>query len=177
MVVRWPGSTHDTHIYKSSSLFNFLHSEAFPENAWLLGDSGYPLEHCLLTPVISPSAPGEENYNKYHKKTRKIIEQAFGILKSRFRIISKSGGMLCYNLEKCVKIILCCFILHNIAKTQNEPNNFENGSDDSGADTDNEEEDDDDGTREDDGELMQSTSGIRGQMNRNILINYSFQNQ
>lgn len=46
---------------------------------------------------------------------------AFGVLKSRFRIIHASGGNLLYSLNKCVQIITACFVLHNIATINRVP--------------------------------------------------------
>lgn len=116
VVCRWPGSTHDSHIYKSSGIYIHLHGRNFPANSYLLGDSGYPLEHFLLTPILSPLTREECRYNDNHRKTRKVIEMSFGILKSRFRILHKTGGVIGYQIEKCVQIIMCCFILHNFAR-------------------------------------------------------------
>lgn len=77
------------------------------------GDSGYPLQHCLLTPFANPASEAEQRYNNSHAKTRVVVEQAFGILKSRFRCLHKSGGSLQYTPVKCSRIILACILLHN----------------------------------------------------------------
>ncbi|XP_042877786.1 putative nuclease HARBI1 [Penaeus japonicus] len=50
-------------------------------------DSGYPLETCLMTPA-------ERCYNSNYACTRAVIEQCFGVLKSRLRSLHKSGGLL-----------------------------------------------------------------------------------
>lgn len=161
VVGRWPGSTHDSHIYKTCGLYNYIHSDLFPSNSYLLGDSGYPLEPCLLTPVLSPNTPQEMKYNEFHKKTRKIIEMAFGILKSRFRILHKTGGVLRYSLQKCIQIIICCFILHNIAMKKRLPLvDEECGSD----------QDDND---EPEVAAIFPTD-LRGRAVREVLINYNF---
>lgn len=77
------------------------------------GDSGYPLEPYLLTPFGNPTTPAEERYNRSHKRTRVIIEQTFGLLKSRFRCLHESGGTLQYLPHKCCKIVVACILLHN----------------------------------------------------------------
>lgn len=86
------------------------------------GDSGYPLEHCLMTPFANPSTPPEERYNTGHTKTRVVVEQCFGILKSRFRCLHKSGGNLQYNPIKCAKITMACLLLHNYCIKRRIPN-------------------------------------------------------
>lgn len=85
------------------------------------GDSGYPLQHCLLTPFANPETVAEHRYNSSHAKTRVVVEQAFGILKSRFRCLHKSGGSLQYTPVKCSRITLACMLLHNTCIRRNIP--------------------------------------------------------
>lgn len=86
------------------------------------GDSGYPLEPYLLTPFGNPSTEAEASYNRSHKRTRVLIEQTFGLLKSRFRCLHKSGGSLQYIPQKCAKIIVACLLLHNYCVKRRIPN-------------------------------------------------------
>lgn len=56
-----------------------------------------------------------------------VVEHTFGVLKSRFRCLHKSGGALQYTPSKCAKITLACMLLHNrcirrnIALPEEEP--------------------------------------------------------
>jgi len=77
------------------------------------GDSGYPLEPWLLTPLANTTNPSEVAYNHAHSKTRTIIERCFGVLKSRFRCLDKSGGTLLYSPEKTCQLITAAAVLHN----------------------------------------------------------------
>lgn len=43
-----------------------------------------------------------------------MIEQAFGLLKSRFRCLHHSGGSLQYAPRKCANIVGSCLLLHNL---------------------------------------------------------------
>lgn len=52
IVVRHPGSTHDSVIFDRSSLRVFC--ERGEMGGMLLGDNGYPCRPYLLTPVINP---------------------------------------------------------------------------------------------------------------------------
>ncbi|KFM67610.1 putative nuclease HARBI1, partial [Stegodyphus mimosarum] len=54
VVARWPGSTHDSFMWKRSKLGELFVSGQIPRQNFLLGDSGYPLEPWLLTPYSSP---------------------------------------------------------------------------------------------------------------------------
>ncbi|XP_068120917.1 all-trans-retinol 13,14-reductase-like isoform X2 [Hyperolius riggenbachi] len=57
-----------------------------------VGESGYPSLPWLLTPVLHPTTAPEQAYNLAHKKTRVVMERTFGVIKSRFRAVSLSGG-------------------------------------------------------------------------------------
>lgn len=68
-----------------------------------------------MTPFLNPANNGEMKYNGAHTKTRRVIECAFGKLKSRFRCLDRSGGELQFSPERCSNIIMACSVLHNIA--------------------------------------------------------------
>ncbi|KAG0710936.1 putative nuclease HARBI1 [Chionoecetes opilio] len=109
---RFPGSTHDSFIWNNCALRQRFDRGDFG-NYLLLGDTGYALESFLMTPVTHPTTVPEERYNRGHCRTRVTVEQTFGILKSRFRCLHKSGGALQYTPLKCCKIIASCLLLHN----------------------------------------------------------------
>jgi len=77
------------------------------------GDSGYPLEPWLLTPVSTTTSPSEIAYNSAHSKTRVVIERCFGLWKSRFRCLDRSGGTLLYKAEKACQLVTATAVLHN----------------------------------------------------------------
>lgn len=79
------------------------------------GDSGYPLEPWLLTPLAQATDRSELAYNNAHCKTRSVIERCFGLLKSRFRCLDKSGGTLLYSAEKTCRLVTAVAVLHNIS--------------------------------------------------------------
>ncbi|XP_068089692.1 putative nuclease HARBI1 isoform X2 [Hyperolius riggenbachi] len=118
LVAGYPGSTHDSYILKHSSLHTILTSGNLPEG-WILGDDAYPVTEWLLTPIKDPKTKAEKNYNAAHKAAHSIIEHTFGSLKSRFRCLDRSGGVLQYSPEKGAQIILACCILHNLAVSRN----------------------------------------------------------
>lgn len=83
-VCKWPGSVHDSFIFRESQLHDLLKNQKI---GWLLGDSGYALQPFLMTPKSAPQTEAEITYNKAHSRTRIVVEKAFGVLKSRFRYI------------------------------------------------------------------------------------------
>ncbi|XP_053379191.1 putative nuclease HARBI1 isoform X1 [Mercenaria mercenaria] len=118
VVIRWPGSTHDSFILTNSNISNELEQR---NNGWLLGDSGYALKNWLMTPFMHPVNVQQQRYNSAHARTRNIVERSFGVLKSRFRCLDRSGCHLSYQPKKTVHIIGACFSLHNFATEKKMP--------------------------------------------------------
>uniref|UniRef100_A0A4W5QE63 DDE Tnp4 domain-containing protein n=1 Tax=Hucho hucho TaxID=62062 RepID=A0A4W5QE63_9TELE len=68
----------------------------------------------LIRPILHSKNDAEENYNHAQMKTRSLVERSIGVLKSRFRGICHSGGVILYSPEKTCKITTSACILHNI---------------------------------------------------------------
>nr|XP_022307569.1 putative nuclease HARBI1 [Crassostrea virginica] len=109
IVAKWPGSVHDSWIFRESYLSREL--ERGQLNGVLLGDSGYPLKPYLMTPYTFADTLAAQNYNSAHCKTRVTIEQTYGIIKKRFN--SLHSGLRTCPLTAC-RIIVACVVLHNI---------------------------------------------------------------
>lgn len=118
---RYPGSCHDAYIWRNSYICEELHHcfETGDRNSWLLGDSGYPQQPWLMTPVPNPP-PGspQERYNQRHAITRNSIERCIGVLKSRFRCLSIERKLR-YSPEKAGNIATACAVLHNLCVAGN----------------------------------------------------------
>lgn len=110
VVARWPGSSHDSHIFDNSLLRARFENNEFEEK-YLLGDSGYPCRRYLLTPLNNPETEAERRYNSAHIKTRNTIERTFGVLKRRFPCLSLG---LRVSVDKAAAIIIATCVLHNI---------------------------------------------------------------
>ena len=67
-----------------------------------------------MTPFRNPETR-ERNYNAAHIRTCAVVERTFGILKSRFRCLDKSGGTLFCSPNFVCQIIGACCVLHNYA--------------------------------------------------------------
>ncbi|KAL6490094.1 hypothetical protein MHYP_G00004390 [Metynnis hypsauchen] len=85
-------------------------------SASYLGDSGYALLTWLMTPLWNPQTDRERRYNSLHSRTRSVVERAIGQLKSRWRCLDRTGGMLLYRPEKVCRIVRACGVLHNVAQ-------------------------------------------------------------
>ena len=86
VLAKFPGSVHDSRIWKLSCVGSYVENH-FMVGEHILGDSGYMLKTCLLTPYRQPTTSAQENYNYAHKKTRVLIEQTFGRWKRRFHCL------------------------------------------------------------------------------------------
>ena len=94
IVARWPGSTHDSHIFNTSQICQQLednHNNL--EQRLLFGDSGYALKPYLMTSYYEPATANQRAYNRAHRKTRVIIEQTFGRWKRRFHLLHSEVRM------------------------------------------------------------------------------------
>lgn len=124
VVAAWPGSVHDSRIFKNSDIYNNISSGRM--DGILLGDNGYSLTPFLLTPFLNPDSQEKDHYNRVHKRARCTIERAFGQLKKRFNCLNCG---LRLDIERISSVIVACFALHNLAKRWNEPEFIIEGED------------------------------------------------
>ncbi|KAK0156553.1 putative nuclease HARBI1 [Merluccius polli] len=111
---KWPGSVHDSRIYRECRLSNRFARGEF--DGYLLGDRGYPCQPSLLTPYPDPEPGPQQRFNVAHCRTRAQVEMTVGILKSRFQCLQK----LRVTPERACDIIVACVVLHNIAIIRGE---------------------------------------------------------
>lgn len=114
-VALWPGSTHDSRIFRNSRLHAQL--EAGQRQGILVGDSGYRSMHYMLTPYINPTTRPQAHYNFVQVRTRNVVERTFGALKRRFECLRVG---ISTKLTTASAIIVACSVLHNIAIDANE---------------------------------------------------------
>jgi hypothetical protein len=117
----WPGSVHDSRIFKNSSLYQTLQAISRQDTTVIIGDSGYGAAPWILVPYKNPSTPQENHFNKVYAKDRVIIERCFGQLKRRFPCLHYK---LRVKLERVPEMITACAVLHNISKYLNDENSF-----------------------------------------------------
>ncbi|XP_053378145.1 putative nuclease HARBI1 [Mercenaria mercenaria] len=108
MVAKWPGSVHDSRIFRESELCRKFENGEI--NGLLLGDSGHPCRPYLMTPYLNTQTAAQERYNIALTKTRVLIEQTFGVLKRRFPCLSYG---LRTETTSAPQVTVACVVLHN----------------------------------------------------------------
>ncbi|XP_037508358.1 uncharacterized protein LOC119384138 [Rhipicephalus sanguineus] len=123
-----PGRCHDAHVYHQSSLSRLIEGPTFRTPKTTLGnvavpplvlcDQAFPLTPNLMKPFASTSCSEEQKHFNYQlSKSRRIVENAFGRLKARFRFIMKR--MEC-DISHAPIIIRACCVLNNICEHYND---------------------------------------------------------
>lgn len=85
---------------------------------YILGDSAYPLQPFLLTPLATPITRAQQLYNESFIRTRNIVERTIGVWKSRFSCLAYGMRL---KTETAMTVTIATSVLHNIARLMNEP--------------------------------------------------------
>jgi hypothetical protein len=101
---------HGSRMWKNSDALASLRQF---NDVVLLGDDGYGIETWLMIPYRNPVDPMQRAYDRLFKREWVIIERCFGQLKRRFLILQYVCRVLS---QRIPSIIICCFVLHNVAK-------------------------------------------------------------
>lgn len=114
----WPGSVHDARVLRNSTLCRRMENGWRPfEDGIILGDSAYPLKPWLIPPLYrDPTNEAEVNFNRRHKSTRRIIENALGVLKEKFPCLN----YLRLNPVFAANVVKCCAVLHNLCRRNDD---------------------------------------------------------
>lgn len=132
MKLCFTGSNSDGGVWANSNLGQSLESgtvdvpspKLLPGTTTLLpctlvGDEAFPLKSYLMRPYPRKSLTSDSQriFNYRLSRARRVIENAFGILVSRWRILRKS--IQCKE-ENAHKIVLALVVLHNYIMSSNE---------------------------------------------------------
>lgn len=80
-----------------------------------IGDDAFPLSENIMKPYsLTEISQDEKKFNYRLCRARRVVENVFGILASRFRILLTTITMT--NVENIDKIILACCALHNFLR-------------------------------------------------------------
>lgn len=126
-----PGSLHDSRVLRRSLLNRKATDEyeaSFPNNTFLLGDSAYPSKSWLVTPYKDDGNLTQINrkFNYLHSSTRMVVENAFGLLKTRFRRLLHFTEHS--DLKTVVNLTIASCVLHNICIDEKDDWDDEDGS-------------------------------------------------
>lgn len=126
------GSCNDAGIWSNTSMFNALEcnklslpqSRPLPHTNLLfpyalVGDEGFPLKKYLLRPYARRSMLGDEQrvFNYRLSRARRVVENAFGILASKWQILNKPISLKLETAETLVHSLIC---MHNYLISTNE---------------------------------------------------------
>ncbi|KAI7943704.1 hypothetical protein MJO28_011232 [Puccinia striiformis f. sp. tritici] len=107
---------HDSCVFRISRIGQSVNPNVrtppiIPPGTFLVGDAGYPGNMDILLPYPSVATPQNEWYNFIQSSTRIVVEQAFGRLKNRFRILLQAQDS---SPGRARNDSFACMVLHNI---------------------------------------------------------------
>ncbi|XP_067088424.1 putative nuclease HARBI1 [Osmerus mordax] len=112
--VKWPGSVHDSRIFRDSTLCHSFEQGNY--DGLLIGDRGYACRPWFMTPYPEPAPGPEVRFNGALARTRARIEMTFGLLKGRFNCLRG----LRVEPDRACAITVACAVLHNVATLRRE---------------------------------------------------------
>jgi len=107
------GSESDGRVCQNCSLLELLENGFFPTGSFLVGDDAFPLKPYLMKAYKNYNRPltqEESIFNYRLSRARGIIENVFGILVSRFRVLDRT---LAVKLGTVNKPVSAACALHN----------------------------------------------------------------
>lgn len=105
------GATHDSHAFSFSGLKRAMDRGVLVFGFYIVGDEAYACTNYLITQYSKSNADeDQDNFNYYQSSLRMHIEQAFGMLVARWRILR---GGLQYSVERSTNSVCLLMKLHN----------------------------------------------------------------
>jgi hypothetical protein len=114
----------------------FARSFRIPEGRYYVADAGFGYRNDMVLPFPNvryhlqdwrnadvPPENKKELYNLRHSRLRVVVEQAFGILKRRFKIVRNVGAE--YDIDAQVEIVYAVTGLHNFRLAEGKRDSFQ----------------------------------------------------
>ena len=130
VVIKWPGSVHDSRIFCNSKINEMLRNGSIPSLPrvlvpdtdpvliCVLGDPAYPLLPYLMKEFPGEGSTSQEQFFGWRLcSARMVIECALSRLKGRFGVLKREMDI---NLDDLPHVILSCFILHNYCEVNGD---------------------------------------------------------
>jgi hypothetical protein len=128
----WEGSVADSTLWIEGQRCGAIR---IPEGKYVLGDAGFPNCDQCLTPYRAvryhlkewergkqrPQSK-EELFNLRHSKLRNVIERIFGVLKNRFKILTRPRA---FKMISQVRVVSALCVFHNILVNLREVEDLE----------------------------------------------------
>jgi hypothetical protein len=123
-----PGSNNDINVIQRSELMNAVASNKIPcvnyringrmrSTPYFLVDGIYPEYSFFVKPYSAPTDAKRQEFTRRQESVRKDVERAFGVLQSRWRVISTPSRY--WYMPVMEDIMYCCIILHNMIVEEN----------------------------------------------------------
>lgn len=122
-----PGNCHDSTLLQMTDLWHRLYDICHLVTqvvgdvlvpALVLGDGAFPFRTYLMKRFSQAVlTQDQKKFNKAHSNSRVVVENAFGILKGRFRLLTKSCESHPENLKY---MTLACVVIHNYLHDHDE---------------------------------------------------------
>ena len=126
-----PDSTHDARMLRNTEIYQqILNGDIIPNITIHLdgageiplvtvGDSAFPRHPWLLKGYNEETRDPQQRYlNKKLCSARVVTENAYGMLKGRWRILYKKTECRMFNLKY---VIMACIMLHNLCISRKDP--------------------------------------------------------
>jgi hypothetical protein len=123
-----PGGVHDGGQFKVSSLYKDLRKREILQEPvvlvggimctpYLIGDAAYPIRTYLIKNWKAPNDMDKRRFDNSMNSGRIVIEQAFGTLKNRWRILKNFNS----RVDRAARITVAYCWLHNYCEMLNQP--------------------------------------------------------
>jgi hypothetical protein len=107
------GKTNDGCVFRNSAFNIAMQRDQLnlPKDCLFVGDDAFPLRRYLLKPYVNNNLTIKQKiFNYRFSRARRIAENAFGILASRFRIFERPIG---HRPDTVDLIVQCACAIHN----------------------------------------------------------------
>ncbi|XP_066981810.1 uncharacterized protein [Macrobrachium rosenbergii] len=130
------GRANDSAVFRNSTLNSAIQNNLlnWPHNSVIIGDDAFPLRPNLLKPFSNANLSLKQRIFNYRlSRARRVVENSFGILAARFRILYGPINLKTNTIDLVVKSV--CY-LHSWLIAKSTTNYFGNGTiDQEGLDT------------------------------------------